>query len=261
MSSDPLPIEFSDILRKLRRADYHAEAFNGAAKDFWKSATYEAEPQRDRKGRFVYRVIRVDSPPPDLAIHVSEAAHHLRSSLDHLMWLLARPATTKREGDVQFPLVTRRARFATTKWRMPGVPRGVRTLVERLQPYHRRKWPQTALLGQLQAISNWDKHRTLMTTAAGTKSTEVAIRIIGRATLQNVEYFTPILKPNAILARFEAADVDDGTKVYMKPVTTVVPIFDPAMPPEIRERPVFATLHDCTNFIRDGVLPMFARFF
>lgn len=273
MSTKPLPDEFADILLKLRQADDHAEAFSSAAKEFWKSATYDSQPELDRKGIGIYRVTRVDSPPPELAIHISEAAHHLRSSLDHLMWLLARPTTTKEESNVQFPLVRSWPAFRgqhqtkTVKGHrgvrhmMPGVPRGVRTLVERLQPYHRRKWPETALLGQLQAISNWDKHRTLMTTAGGTVSIQTTLRIVGRATFRYIDQRTPILKPGAVLARFEVADFDNGTEVYMKPITTLVPIFDPAMPPEIRERPVYTVLHDCAGFIRTGVLPMFVRFF
>jgi len=271
--TEPLPRQFDALLLKVARAHGHTEDFLESAKAFWRTATYDSEPRVDGRGRGVYWVSRVDSPPLELALHVSEAAHQLRSSLDHLMWLLARPVTPREEREVQFPITSSshvfRGRHGTktrpglrgVRHMMPGVSRGVRTLVESVQPYHRRKWPQTALLGQLQAISNWDKHRSLTTTAGGTVSTETTIRIVGRATFRSVEQFTPILKPGAILARFEVADFDHGTELYMKPVTTLTPIFDPSMPPEIRERAVYATLHDCAAFIRTVVLPMFARFF
>lgn len=256
-AKNALPIEFSDILRKLRRAHEHASAFNDAAQKFWRSKVYAGEAQRDRQGRGVYRVTRVDARPPELGIYIGDAAHQLRSSLDHLMWLLANPVTEKEERDVQFPLVGSLAAFrgrkqtktqrgySGTSHMMPGVPRGVRTLVERLQPYHRRKWPQAALLGQIHAISNWDKHRALTTTAGGLVATETVFRIQGRATLKSVEHFIPVLKPGAILARFEVGDFDVGTTVYMKPVTTLVPQFDEGMPKEIRRRPIFDTLNNC----------------
>ena len=153
----------------------------------------------------------------------------MRSSLDHLMWLLARPKTAKQESDVQFPLLrplprvrgvnrdSSRKRFAGTSHMMPGVSRGVRTLVEGLQPYHSRKRPKTALLGQLNAISNRDKHRTLATTAVGTTATESDFRITGQAAVKNVEHFTPVLKAGAILVRCEVAYSVSGAEVYMKP--------------------------------------------
>ncbi len=277
MTAQTLPKQFDDILLKLRRAREHAEAFNSEAIAFWKrDDIYEGRPERDRKGRRLYRVTRVDTPPPELAVYIGESAHQLRSSLDHLMWLLAKPKTAKQENDVSFPIlkplppplpgrghnpVRRRRRFRGMSHTMPGVSRGVRTLVEALQPYHCRSWPHTALLGQIQAISNWDKHRTLMTTAAMTMATETHIRIEGRAELKNLEHFTPILEAGTILARFEVGDSDSGTDVYMKPETTVIPCFGKTMPKEIRLRPVYPMLYMCGRFIEEVVLPMFARFF
>jgi hypothetical protein len=255
-----LPEKFDDISRKLGRGLEHAKAFNDAAQVFWKSEVYAGKPDVDRKGRGIYRVARIDPPPPELAMLIGESAHQLRSSLDHLMWLLAKPAK-KEESKVQFPITSTYARYLGARWMMPGVPRGVRTLVERLQPYHSRRWPQTALLGQLREIANWDKHRTLITTAVAPVVTDPIFRIVGRATIKNVEVFRPVLKANAILIRWEVGDFEDGTTVYVKPITTIIPQFDKRLPKEIRGRPIFDTLNDCRLFIRNEVLPVFARFF
>jgi hypothetical protein len=258
----PLPEQFKDIVLKLRRARQHTEAFNRAAYEFWKSSDiYEGTPERDAQGGFVYLVTRVASPPAELGLFIGEAAHQLRSSLDHLMWLLARPKTPKEESNVQFPIVSKRARWKDTRYRMPGVPRGVRALVEQLQPYHSRKRPQTALLSQLQTISNWDKHRTFTTTGAGTMITESEVRITGRVEMTNFVSYTPILEVGAILARFEVTDFDPGSEVYMKPKTTVLPQFDQRMPEDIRGRPVYDLLVNCGEFIYRDILPQFARFF
>ena len=73
--------------------------------------------------------------------------------------------------------------------------------------------------------------------------------------------FRPVLKPDAILLRWEMAYADKGTEVQVKPVTTVIPQFDEGMPTEIRGRPVYDTLYYCRTFIEAEVLPAFARFF
>lgn len=104
MPANALPIEFSDILAKLRRAHQHLELFNSEVKAFWKSEKrYDGAPQRDGKGRHIYRVTRVESPPPEIGIYIGEAVHQMRSSLDHLMWLLGMAtAITKLGTAVRF---------------------------------------------------------------------------------------------------------------------------------------------------------------
>lgn len=259
MSSQPLPSEFDNLLVKLRRADEHIEAFNTAAKEFWKGDVYAAEGQKDRKGRRVYRVTRVDLPPPALALHVSDAAHQLRSTLDHLIWLLARP-TLKEEDKVAFPIVSHRRQWRPTRYKTPSVRRGVRTVIESLQPYHRRKWPDTYLLAQLQAISNWDKHRVLMTTVARVLDNKVRVRTDGRVQFGRVEHFLGVLKPGAILFRFEVTNSDHGAEVKVKPETTIVPVFEGHLHKDIRGRPVADMLIRCSQFIEREVLPRLAGF-
>jgi hypothetical protein len=258
----PNPVE--DIVRKLDRAHDHTHAFHRAANSFFKSHGYTCRAERDRNRRLVLRVVAVDDPPPLLGILIGEASYQLRSVLDHLMYLLAKPTTPKEERQVQFPLAKSRAEFLGlnghrgTKHMMPGVPNGVRALVERLQPYHSRKWPQTVLLGRLREISNWDKHRTLATTATRVHLTEPNISFEGEVTLRSVKNLRGILKPGAVLSRAEVTYGPHG-KVKMNPKLTVIPVFDNRMPKEIRGRPVISTLQDTQRFIED-FLPMFEQF-
>lgn len=258
----PLPHQFDDIQRKLTRANAHTKTFNNLVKDFWKSARYDSEGKTDYKGRLVCFVTYVDQVPPDLSLLISESAHQLRSALDHLMWMLARPQGAKQEGNVQFPLVRSRKKYISgTDHMMPGVRRGVRTVIESLQPYHSRKWPKTALLGQLRAISNWDKHRSLLTTMGATTVMESKITLIGGARIGRVEHFRPILKPGAIIARIEVLESPPGSEVRVKPNSQLLPVFDEGAPKEIEGLGVVDTLLDCARFIRIEVLPRFAKFF
>jgi hypothetical protein len=259
---------------KLGRAHQHLEAFNSEAQRWWKSEEhYGGAPKFDRHGRLLYVVRHVVLPPPEIGIYIGEAAHQMRSSLDHIMWLLAKPTTPKQEANVQFPLlstprrirgirrITSRNRFKGVLHTMPGVSREVRTLVESLQPYHSRKWPQTALLGRLQAISNRDKRRSLMTTGVVAEMTTSRIHTVGEVLLENVEHFNPVLKPGAVLVRAKVAYARESAEVKMKPETTVRPHFDNATPIQVRGQPVYAVLFDCLTFINADILPLFARFF
>lgn len=250
----------SNIRWKIRRAIHHAQAADDSAKEFFKSDFYRLVLEDDRKGRSVFRVAEAQPMPPHFAIFIGEAAHQLRSCLDHLIVALARPLP-REEKYVQFPLVDSRKKFRGTRGNMPGVPRGVRTLVESLQPYHRRKWPQTALLGQLKAIDDWDKHRMLMTAAAHAEFVSVDFLKNTNSTIRNIETFSGILKPGAIVARLEIEQTVPGAEVQMQPALDVFPAFDHRMPKEIRGRPAVRTISNAGRFIRDEVIPMFEKFF
>jgi hypothetical protein len=177
------------------------------------------------------------------------------------MFLLAQPRTETEERNVQFPLVDRRREFAKTKRKMPSVPRGVRTTVERLQPYYLRKWPETELLGRVSVIDNWDKHRKLTTTAAALEGSRLNLEISGATSLRRQERFRGRIEPGTIVARLEMGHSEAGAEAYVDPEFTLVTVFGDGMPEQIRGLPVISTLRDAAVFIENEVVPCFERFF
>lgn len=244
---------------KLRRAAFLTQEINSLTESFLQSDFYQVSSDRDRQGRLVMRFGEVRSLPPELSILIGEAAHHLRSALDHLMFLLARPTKGKEEA-VQFPIATSRKNFSKSKWRMPGIAKGVLGVVESVQPYHSRKWPETRLLGQLQAINNRDKHRTLVVSAASLVASDIAFEIVGNTTIVRHEAFRGRVKPGKVIARLQMGYSEAGAKVYPKPKFGFSPVFDDGMGKQIRGVPILKILGGAGNFISSEVIPRFKRF-
>lgn len=253
---------FDDIRWKIWRSKQHLDAFHANAKAFAYSGSYRVVMEPDPKTNRLVIVLRdVEQMPPALGLIIGDCANNLRSALDHLMFLLAKPRTETEERNVQFPLSKSKRKFLdNTRHMMPGVARGVRTVVERFQPYHRRKLPKTALLWYLNEITKWDKHRALLTTAAVLEATDLNLRISGTTTVLKVEKFRGMFESGAVLASLEMGYADVGDKVEMNPAITAIPVFDKRMPKPIRGRPVYSTLGKTGEFIENEVLPAFKRF-
>ena len=97
----------SDILDridwKLRRAATHANAANDLAKSFLKSEHYRTVFKKYGDGRFVYKIVDVDPFPAPFSVYIGEAAHQLRSTLNHIMYAIANPSTSKEQEQVEVP--------------------------------------------------------------------------------------------------------------------------------------------------------------
>lgn len=219
----------------------------------------------DRDGRrFVVRARDVQEFPTDYPFLIGEIAHQLRSSLDHLAFALARPTTERQKDFVKFPLCSTGKNFKRQikKGALVGAPRGVLGRVERVQPYHRKKWPDTQLLGYLQAISNWDKHRTL--TVAATRIEEIAVEIIEPKTLIIVakEQFRGLVKENKIITRFEVrGDIPPEANIKTRNDVVMSPVFDERGPKKVAGKRVVVTLEQTRTLILNEVLPLFEPFF
>jgi hypothetical protein len=253
---DPL----SHIHSKLGRAKAHIHEIHSLCQSFLQSDFYALSPDMDRQHRFVLRFGEVKPFPDAIPILIGECVHHLRSSLDHLMWILAKPLKGK-ETDVQFPLVSSKKKFAGTKRNMPGVPRGVRGAVESVQPYHRRKLPQTRFLGNLQAINNWDKHRIPLLSVAAFETARMRIEIVdGVGELVSHELFRGRVETGAIVARIKPTGYwTAGTKVHPHPTFQFLPVFDDSMPKQVAGTLIYETLCGAGDFIENHHLPLFKR--
>ena len=247
---------------KLWRAREKSKEADDLCKDWLKSDFCTFRLEQDRQGRLVMRIGDITPAPVEYVLLIGEIAHHLRSALDHLVYPLARPATRRAEDFVKFPLCSTRKRFGSQKARaLPGVPRGVVSLVESVQPYHRRKWPETRLLGQLQAIDNWNKHRALPIAASSIETSTFTIEVRGKTSITRQETFKGRVKPNKVITRLHPGESEAGSQIYCHPVLGVVPVFDEAMGKQVGGLGVRSVLNHTGFFIESEVLPRFERFF
>ena len=153
-------------LAKIKRADENIAGLNveiGQALDTYRLVR---QPQlRSFAGRI--------QPPANeqetlirFGVLAGEIIHHLRSSLDHLVWQLVRvrgeyPLT----AHLEFPIFLDPEKFKSAAPRkIQGVPSDAATLIEQAQPYHRGG--ENDPLWILHDLDIHDKHRVLIVTAS-----------------------------------------------------------------------------------------------
>ena len=109
--------------------------------------------------------------PANWGLIVGDIVFSLRASLDYIVWQLSLPTMNKRRSQgksitlPQFPICDRRTEYIGVRGNsirfIRYVPKGHRHIIEQLQPYHRTKWPELALLSILRDTNNADKHRVI----------------------------------------------------------------------------------------------------
>jgi len=256
--NDPL----HHIRWRLWRVRTNTERIDDLCTAFIQSDFYQLRYEMDKQGRFVLKFGEISPLPDEIAILIGETAYLLRSTLDHLMFILARPASSREEANVEFPIVSSRKNFSKTGYKMPGVARGVRSTVERVQPYHVRKWPETQVLGQLRELNNWDKHRLPPLHIFSFDASEVAFRIDGpQGEIVGHQAFRGDAKEGKTIARAKPTGYwIAGTRVYPDLSMSFAPVFDKSMPRHLRNVHPLDVLGGAGEFIEYKVLPLFERF-
>lgn len=245
---------------KLQSAREHHELLYGLVHGFLESPLYRISSENDRQGRLVARITHVEPVPAGVALLVGECTYQLRSALDYLMFLCAKPCNEREEQQVQFPIVSKRSLWKGTSYRMPGVPPGLRTVTESLQPYHRRKWPDTRLLWQLRQLNDWDKHRLLASSVAMVQGSKLNLEVKGVTTVLSEESIRGPLEEGAVFARLELGYGERGDEVNVHPELALFVQFDKGMPKGVRGELVLGTIADIGTFIQDEVVPRFEPF-
>lgn len=257
MPEDPL----KHIRSRLQRVGTNTQEIGRLCKDFLQSGFYKIQLETDSQGRFVVRFGDIDPFPESITILIGETAYVLRSTLDQLMFLLAKPPKGK-EHLVEFPIVSNHKKFRTTNWKMPGVANGVRSVVESVQPYHRRKWPDTKLLGQLQELNNWDKHRLPPLHVFAFDGSGVNFRVGGPGgTILAQQGFRGSAKKGKMIARATGGGFwEVGSMVYPDIHMSFAPVFSNRMPMQLRNIHPLDVLGGAGEFIEFELLPRFERF-
>lgn len=128
---------------------------------------YRVEGRLDRRAR-EYRFVALGSPvlPHHFSVLIGEIIHHLRTVLDHLVFVLA--SGRGNPSRLAFPVCRdeRGFRASLKRGALRGVPDEAVQVIERLQPYRTSPHPEQATLYQLHNLNIIDKHRLLLATAA-----------------------------------------------------------------------------------------------
>jgi hypothetical protein len=129
---------------------------------------------RDRvSGRHEWRLPPLGSPPEDLALILSDAAHNLRSALDHLVNRAAEASgyqPTDRDR-LQFPTCgNRRAYDGNAKSSLRGLAEPFKDVILSSQPFEAHQVKHLNLLESLGRLSDTDKHRDVHPVAWCTRS-------------------------------------------------------------------------------------------
>jgi hypothetical protein len=266
---------------KLSRAEHHlgklSEAIEGAAEsDLLKTWT-----DRDRQGRVRVRVKEVGEIPMEWHVRIGECVYNMHTALDHLAYGLniigsgQDPPPNHRVS--AFPIYADRRSYRGLSRARPAealikqFPRGARTRVERLQPYHGRKNDpfSTRRLGDLAELANVDKHRRFPVAAWSPKRLSIPPWVLPRRDFPwPVKAYTfqyRLLKPDTTIVWLEVPGLPLSIKepkvdfAFTPQIEFVGAAANPPIPLLVPHEPVDFTLDNILRFIRERVLPEFER--
>jgi hypothetical protein len=263
---------------KLERAKDHFEALAETQTAFLRDPdTYDIALEVNKQRRPVLRVEDIKEPGPDWGLLIGDCVHNLRSALDHLAFQLMlgnRSGRVPRElvKSSAFPIYLSSREFRKLRTKGPkrgqptpdsglnkivGVSATATAIIERLQPYHRRKNPGTRTLWELQELSNTDKHRLFPLIYSTFELGHFQIRGNVPFELREFESVPGRLKRNAVIARW--AYVTSPQLIRMRVdaelVTDITFNKGTLTPYPVRGRSVLFTLHRAMRFIAEEVVP------
>jgi hypothetical protein len=251
--------ELRGVEVRLERAHEHIDALNHEARMFMMelpSPYGHAIPEKAVDG--IYSVCaRIFRPPPvRLGVLAADAAHNLRAALDMIAWELAfKGPNPPSEDDRQtgFPICT-----SLESWEAPSsrrmierLPDDATEIIRAFQPFNHGQPPYLVLV---QAIDNWAKHHAIPTL--------MTFHISGIRVLSGQEVISVnrgAFEDGDEVCRIRASDVlgPDGKEHFTAYLRCHVG-FSKAGPAKGFPVEFLLNAHD---FLRDGLLPAFQRFF
>ena len=157
---------FDELDAKIGRANSLLATLERDSSSFL-AENYRVDGRLDQKARR-YRFLALGNPvlPPHFSILIGEVIYHLRTVLDHLVFVLAGGRGNPRR--LTFPICSEEGVFrsALKAGALKGVPTEAVRAIERLQPYRTSPSPEQATLYQLHRLNAIDKHRLLLAAAA-----------------------------------------------------------------------------------------------
>jgi hypothetical protein len=258
---------------KLNRADDHLRSIEEVIDADAVSKLVKTWTDRDRQGRVRVRVREVEEFPGVWDAWIGECVYNMRSALDHLAYglnILGSEEDPPPNGGIsQFPIYSDRRTYRKggRSGRPAGkliehFPRGARTAVERVQPYHGRKNDPAGArrLSDLAQLSNIDKHRRFPIAAAGQQGMIIPGHIEGHAVTAWTTKFR-VLEPDTTIVWLEVPTLPPACKEpdvdldFMANIEFVGPAANPPVSLLVPSEPVLFTLKAILTYIRGTVLP------
>lgn len=246
---------------KLSRAQHHLnELQREVGKLFAPDEVCTTVADFNEEGKPALRVQNIPKPDPRIGVIIGDVAHNLRSALDHLIYQLCIPLGASEPMDPNepaFPITSSSDKWRTSRWRLKQARRGTKTRVERFQPYHRRKNPDTWLLWQLREISDIDKHRLLHVAPAAIDAHQIGWKSTGpgRVVFHGYNVRKAPLKENARAVWWDI-DAPPEAKVEVEANLVLGIAFDKTTPSKaLRNQRVIPLLTAIGDFINGEVIP------
>lgn len=257
---------------KLGRARHHLNGLDESIQRFSQAHILDTRTERDREGKVVLILNQLPQIRPHWNIAIGECVHNMRSALDHLAyWLnvIGGGDPPPNFSESEFPIYDngpdfhgtrnpRRTKPARNK--IKHMPPPAQALIERLQPYHRRKDPDTWTLLMLRDLANWDKHRGFPFTVSTIWGAITPNRVAGHiATDWNVPYRP--LKPNAPCADLSVPTLPPNEKPDVKFGAALTVEFNRGtrkglrLPLRMPHEPVTPLLRELLEFIEGRAVP------
>jgi len=158
---------FNGIEEKLKRSDENIINLDGEITIFFQRGEYPVIPHPDDKlwqKALDYHQMR--EIPLRFSVLAGEIVHHLRSSLDHIVWHFS-DDTGRRSGATEFPVFKMEPISEKELARYEGKIQGVkdfkaRNLIEEFQPYKVGANAPNHFLSVVHDMDRFDKHRELV---------------------------------------------------------------------------------------------------
>lgn len=169
---------FHGIGKKLERADQNILNLQTEIAAFFKNCEYPTIPDpKDDKWQKAVDYHKNLVIPIRFGVLTGEIVHHLRSSLDHLVWIFSSDSSRKEKGDViAFPIFIREPstpnKIESFNRQIQGITDSrVRDRIVALQPYHRGPNAIDDPLAIVHQMDRFDKHRELVLIDGGVNFT------------------------------------------------------------------------------------------
>jgi hypothetical protein len=166
--------DFESALWKIDRARKHANELEAEISAFAETVPYGGEiVGTPESGHGQYRVSRVSPLPVSFSLIAGDAAHNIRSALDHFAWAAVPPQS--HHPRTMFPVWNRKGSVSPTrdqgrdKWRdevesaLKGAAAQLIEAVVKLEPW---QGGRDSLLWAVNELERVDKHRLLLSVAA-----------------------------------------------------------------------------------------------
>jgi hypothetical protein len=160
-------LQLAGIEEKLKRADENVHNLGVEIGAFLKASPDAGVANDKRKAAEEWLKFHVEREiPPRFPVLAGEVIHHLRSSLDHIAWILSSESYRQsNERDITFPILTTRPKQdkkSAYDRKIKGITApAALTLIEQLQPYNVGNSADQPL-AIIQDLDNFDKHRALV---------------------------------------------------------------------------------------------------